>query len=281
MAPVTGTVTPDKRKQYIVIGAVAAVLLAIIGFVVFSGGDDSGNASTRTEDTTDETTDDTTGDSTDPTDPPGTDAPVSNPTAAPADTTTRAADAPTPLSDTELVPALIDPSDLNAASGWSITASDTSTANFCGQVNRTQPVSTITQTLTRTQPDGNSQLLINTLESYTDTATANATFQETRSIVRSCDSFTTSEGLDAQIEAFDETPTAGCQGALVLRLSFFNPADNSLVGTNVASIVLCGNNASSMTFSTLGLVTAADEANEWRVAGAVTTARLLTLRQVP
>jgi len=55
----------------------------------------------------------------------------------------------------------------------------------------------------------------------------------------------------------------------------------STVGTNVASIVLCGNNASSMTFLTLGLVSAADEANEWRVASIIAVDRLLTLRQVP
>ena len=278
--PVTAPVTKstDTTKLYIAIGALAAVVLAIIGFVVLRGGGDDGTATTATDDTTVET---------DPpsTDAPTTDAPNPDPTVAPVETAAPVA-APTPLSDTELVPALVDPSDMNPAAGWAITPTDTSgDPGLCGQVNRVQPVATITQTLTRTDPRGNPQFLTNTLESYTDTATANATFQETRSVMRSCGSFvfTNDAGtsFDVSVETFDTTPSSGCQAALDLRFTATFSGTTDIAFTSVRGITVCANNATSVSLDTVGTSVPGEETSEWRVAEGASVTRLLTLRQVP
>jgi actin-like ATPase involved in cell morphogenesis len=231
---------PKRTGLLVGVAAAIAVVLVVVGFFVFGGGDDDADARDRPDDTEEEV------DTTDPprsTDPPDTAAPPVEvaPTAAPADT----AGAPAPLTVEQLRGALVTSAEIGG--GWvdGVVIPDDSSA-FCGQA-IAEPVSEAEVVFNRTV-DGQAQQLFVAASSYPDTPTAQSTFQTFRDVLRSCTSTEISDASGATatvfVQAFDETPQAGCQAALSARLDAFS-VDGLALLSRLFVLQVCGNQAAS------------------------------------
>lgn len=177
----------DRTKQYVAIGVVAAVLLAVIGFVVFSGGDDGGTASDRTEET-DETTDDTT-DDTDVTEPPDTAAPdTAAPDTASPDTAAPVTPAPTAAPTIPVTPADIQAAVITAADlpGYAPSTFDPGSDAVCGQFPPKQPIDEEGAAFSKNDDLTTFQGIINQVGYYGSTADAQEVFDTQVDIIQNC-----------------------------------------------------------------------------------------------
>jgi len=272
---------PTRRTGLLVgIGAVVAILLAVVGFTVLRGGDDENVAPAEPDDTEEEVEE---------TDPPDDTDPASTPTAAgddpattPVPTVTTAPVTAAPLSVDQLRGALVTSAELG--NGWvdGVVVPEEDVA-ICGQT--FPPAASEADVLFNRTVAGQPQVLYTVAGSYSDSGTALANFQAFRELLRSCTSTEipdpTGVPLTLFIQSFDETPQAGCQGALSARLDLFD--GGVALSSRLYLLQVCGNQAASSSLDIPAIEGAfpTDVIDQVDLAQRTTVNKLLALPVVP
>ncbi len=270
-APSAPSKPADKKKLYIILGGVAAVIAIIVGVIALSGGDD-----TKTEDTRPPRT------QPEDTDPPETDPAITDPSIVetiPIDTLPSGV-----LSIDDLRSVALTQADLNA--GYSPLGElppDDDNQGICNVTQTVFPTSTFSNQFVKGAGTVDVEQLTYTSESYADVATAQAAIAELRTAFQTCGDFSVIDATGTEIrvapQLFNETPLVQCDDAVSIRLDV-RSLDGTPLSTRIGVVELCGQNAVSVFIDldpTSSLGTAADTPifNEISAAASIGVARLV------
>ncbi len=268
--PSTPSKPADKKKLYIILGGIAAVIAIIIGVVALSGGDDPQTEDTRPPRTTPERTD-----------PPETD-PITEPTIAetiPPDTLPTGV-----LSLDDLRGVALTVADLNAGySPLGEVPPDDDNQGICNVTQTVFPTSTFSNQFVKGAGTVDVEQLTYTSESYPDVATAQAAIAELRAAFATCGDFSVIDATGTEIrvapQLFNETPLVQCDDAVSIRLDA-RSLDGTPLTTRIGVLELCGQNAVSVVIdldptSTLGTAGDSPIFNELSAAVSIGVIRLV------
>ena len=255
-APAAPPARPDKRKLYIIGGAAAAAVLAIIAFVA-TRGDDTPKGAVTTDSAPVKTdapnvTESTAAPVVDPvvsvnettsTQPPETAPPETAPpeTAPPAQ----------PLTPDQLQFALVTPAEVQ--SSWVQGVFEAGDFDVCNAGFVDNNVGEQGVFFTRTV-SGQLQSLTNAVSTYADSATALATIAAFSNALTSCTQFDQVDPASGQTVTFfpqatNDVPASGCQAAVSLRIDSMVTATSVPLASVFSTVQVCGNNAASASFA--------------------------------
>jgi molecular chaperone DnaK len=283
-APAAPPARPDKRKLYIIGGAAAAAVLAIVAFVA-TRGDDSPKGAVTTDSVPVETDAPNVTESTAPVVDPvvsvNETTSTQPPETAPPETTPPAQ----PLTPDQLQFALVTPAEVQST--WVQGVFEAGDFDVCNAGFVDNNVGEQGVLFTRTV-SGQLQSLTNAVSTYVDSATALATIAAFSNALTSCTQFDQVDPASGQTltffpQATNDIPAAGCQAAVSLRIDSMVAATGAPLASVFSTVQVCGNNSASAAFAipVISGVLPQDQIAELSAVLTTSINKLITLPVVP